>query len=802
MNILDRLGKEILFFEGGMGTTLQKKGLTASELPESWNISHGDVITDIHLAYLNAGCNIIKLNTFGANSFKFPNPEELKAVIGAAFSNAKKAIELSGRADDIYIALDIGPCGKLLKPLGDLDFEDAVSLFGEIVKIGSDLGVDLVLIETMNDIYETKAAVLGTKENSNLPVFVTNAYDLGGKLMTGASPEAVVATLEGLGVDAIGLNCSYGPKEMKPVVQRLAKCSSLPLIVCPNAGLPQILNGETVYDVNEAEFAALMKDIADIGVHVAGGCCGTTPDYMKEMILSLKGTLPKPLCQKNLSVISSYTHAVSFGDAPVIIGERINPTGKKLFKEALRNNDIDYILDVGLKQEQAGAHVLDVNVGLPEIDETKTMKTVVTSLQAVTDLPLQIDTTSPEAMEAALRLYNGKAMVNSVNGTMESMEKVFPLVKKYGGLVVALTLDEDGIPKTAEGRVKIAKKIYAKAAEYGISKKDIIVDTLAMTISADNTAATATLDALSKISLDGGNTVLGVSNISFGLPQREFINAAFYTMALSKGLSAAIINPHSIEMMKAYKSYMALSGNDENCSDYINFASSVSVSETVVSSLASMASQDAKSLKDAIIKGLKTAAYKDATLLLETMDPLDVINTEIVPALDIVGKGFEEKKVYLPQLLISAEAAKAAFDAVKEKVQSKGEKEKSKCTIVIATVKGDIHDIGKNIVKVLLENYGFDVIDLGKDVAPEAVLEAVREHGAPIVGLSALMTTTVPAMEETVRLIKASFPNVKTIVGGAVLTEEYANMIGADKYASDAMETVRYAEEVNYATMS
>lgn len=797
MNILKKLGKEMLFFEGGMGTTLQKKGLGVNELPESWNISHSDIITNIHLAYLNAGCNIIKLNTFGANRLKFPDKKNLEAVIEAAFLNAKEAIRLSGRKDDIYIALDIGPTGKLLKPLGDLDFEEAVSIFGEVASIGEKIGADLCLVETMNDLYETKAAVLGVKENSSLPLFVTNAYDKSGKLMTGASPEAVAACLEGLGADAIGLNCSFGPEEMKPIAKRLCAFSSLPVIVCPNAGLPKIENGETVFDIDENKFAQLMKEIADFGVHIVGGCCGTTPDYMKAMIDKLKGFSPKSVTEKNLSLISSYTHAVEFGKEPIIIGERINPTGKKLFKEALKNDDIDYILNVGLKQEEAGAHVLDVNVGLPEIDEASMMKKVVTSLQAVTDLPLQIDTTNTAAMEAALRLYNGKAMINSVNGTKESMACVFPLVKKYGGVLVALTLDEGGIPKTAKGRVKIAEKIYAEAEKYGIKKKDIIIDTLAMTISADKDAAKASLEALEEISKKGGNTVLGVSNISFGLPQREFINAAFYTIALSKGLSAAIINPHSIEMMKAYRCYMALSGNDDNCSEYIDFASGVSVSETLTDSKAKDASQNSGGLKGAIIKGLINEAKISAQKLLETKDALDVVNDEIVPALDTVGKGFEEKKVYLPQLLVSAEAAKAAFDEVKKKIAQSGDKKESKCSFVIATVKGDIHDIGKNIVKVLLENYGFNVIDLGKDVEPQRIVEAVKKHNAPIVGLSALMTTTVPAMEETVKLLNTSCPNVKTVVGGAVLTKDYAQMIGADKYAKDAMETVRYAEEVN-----
>ena len=797
MDILKRLEKEMLFFEGGMGTTLQKKGLKPNELPESWNISHSDIITDIHLAYLKSGCNIIKLNTFGANRIKFPDKLELRAVIEAAFKNAKRAIKLSGRKDDIYIALDIGPCGKLLKPLGDMEFEDAVSLFGEVVAIGNDLGADLCLIETINDLYETKAAILGVKENSSLPIFVTNAYDKSGKLMTGASPEAVVACVEGLGADAIGLNCSFGPKDMKPIIERIVASSSLPVIVCPNAGLPKIENGETIYDIGEDEFANLMEDIAECGIQVAGGCCGTTPDYMKAMINKLSKLTPKKICEKNISVISSYTHAVEFGKTPVIIGERINPTGKKLFKEALRNNDIDYILNVGLNQEEAGAHVLDVNVGLPEIDEIATMKKAVVSLQAVTDLPLQIDTTNKEALETALRLYNGKAMVNSVNGTKESMDAVFPLVKKYGGLVVALTLDENGIPKTADGRIEIAEKIYREAEKYGIKKKDIIIDTLAMTISADKNSAKVSLDALEAISKAGGNTVLGVSNISFGLPQREFINSSFYTLAMGKGLSAAIINPHSVEMMKAYRCFMALSGNDENCSRYIDFASNVTISETVVTDKKTESTEEKSGLKNAIIKGLLNESRSHTKKLLEALSPLDIINNEIVPALDIVGKGFEEKKVFLPQLLISAEAAKTAFDEVKNKIAASGGKKESKCSFVIATVKGDIHDIGKNIVKVLLENYGFNVVDLGKDVEPEAVVEAVKKHNAPIAGLSALMTTTVPAMEETVKLLKKNCPHVKTVVGGAVLTEEYAKMIGADKYAKDAMETVRYAETIN-----
>lgn len=798
MNIMNSIGKKMLFFDGGMGTLLQKRGLKSGELPEIWNIEKSEEIINIHLEYLNSGCNILKTNTFGANSFKFPEggKYELSTIIKSGIENARKAIELCKNENEHYVALDIGPCGKLLKPLGTLEFEDAVELFAKSIRAGVDAGADLILIETMNDLYETKAAVLAAKENSDLPVFVTNAYDTTEKLMTGASPEAVCACLEGLGADAVGLNCSFGPSQMIPVIKRLCSVASVPVIVNPNAGLPTFKDGKTVYDINEADFASVMSEIAQYGVHIMGGCCGTTPKYIEALTTQLKNYIPKPVTEKNLSVISSYTHTVEFGKKPVIIGERINPTGKKLFKEALRNSDIDYILNVGLKQADAGADVLDVNVGLPEIDECEMMEKVIGALQSVTDLPLQIDTTDSAAMERAMRIYNGKPMINSVNGKAESMEAVFPLVKKYGGLVVALTLDENGIPDTAAGRTAIAKKIYAKAAEYGISKKDIIVDTLAMTISTDNKSALCTLDALGEISKEGGLTSLGVSNISFGLPGREMINSVFFAMALNSGLSAAIINPHSAEMMKAYYGYLALSGQDENCGEYINFAQSVSVTSEMAD-VKSKPESDTKTLKDSIVKGLKTSAYNLALKALEEKSALEVINSEIVPALDIVGKGFEEKTVFLPQLLISAEAAKAAFDAVREKMSASGESQSKKCCVILATVEGDIHDIGKNIVKAIMENYGFDVVDLGKDVAPQKILDAAKKHSAPIVGLSALMTTTVPAMEETVKLLHRELPEIKVIVGGAVLTQEYADSMGADKYAKDAMESVRYAEEIN-----
>ena len=795
ISILDVLGKEMLFFDGGMGTLIQKSGLDTSVLPERWNVERPDVIQKIHLDYLMSGANILTANTFGANTLKF-NETELEEIVKCAILNCRKAIEMCNNEKKHFVALDMGPLGKLLKPLGTLDFEDAVSIFAKTAEFGQKYGADLILIETMNDLYETKAAVLGAKENSNLPVFVTNAYDKSGKLMTGASPEAVCATLEGLGVDAIGMNCSFGPQDMIPILEKLVGVSSVPVIVNPNAGLPVFKDGKTSYDIDEVQFGEYMEKIAKIGASVVGGCCGTTPEYIKEITKRLDGFIPKPITQKNLSVISSYTHAVNFGEKCVIIGERINPTGKKVFKEALRNNDIDYILNVGLGQEAEGAHVLDVNVGLPEIDEPDMLSKVVFSLQSVTDLPLQIDTSDAEAMEKAMRLYNGKPMVNSVNGKKESMEKIFPLIKKYGGLVVALTLDENGIPDSSEGRYKIAERIIETAKEYGIDKKDIIVDTLAMTISTDSNAANITLDALEKIKKSGVNTSLGVSNVSFGLPAREIINSAFFAMALTKGLSGAIINPHSAEMMKVYKSYCALSGYDENCSEYIDFSKKITVSSTLSENSQKGQIENESGLKGAIIKGLKESAYKLSKELLKTKSPLDVIDEQIVPALDTVGKGFEEKTIFLPQLLISAEAAKSAFDAIKEKMSEYGNTQAKKCPIVIATVKGDIHDIGKNIVKALLENYGFDVSDLGKDVEPMDIIKEVKRKNARLIGLSALMTTTVPAMEETVKLAREHIPDVKIMVGGAVLTQEYADHMGADMYCKDAMEAVRYAESI------
>ena len=817
MNILEFLKDNFVILDGGMGTLLQEAGLQPGELPERWNVSHPEEIVRIQKAYFDAGSNVVLANTFGANSLKFEE-EELQTLIRAAIANARKAAAESAGTQEKFVALDIGPIGKLLKPYGDYEFEDAVSVYAKTVRIGTEAGADLIFIETMNDSYDTKAALLAAKENSGLPVFVSNAYGSDGKLMTGASPAAMVAMLEGMHADAIGANCSLGPEQLIGVIEEYLEYASVPVLLKPNAGLPRSENGKTVYDVTPPDFAESVEKLLKKGVRITGGCCGTTPEFIKAVSEKAKNLSPLPLREKNRSLVSSYTHAVEFGGAPVLIGERINPTGKKRFQQALREEDMDYILNEALRQQDAGVHVLDVNVGLPEIDEPALLEKVTKELQAVTDLPLQIDTTDTVAMEAALRCYNGKAMVNSVNGKAEVMESVFPLVAKYGGFVVALTLDEDGIPESAEKRVKIAEKIIEKAAEYGIKTKDLIFDPLAMTISADTKAALSTIQAVHSIRTElNVNTSLGVSNVSFGLPSRNIITSTFFALCLEEGLSAAIMNPYSAEMMNVFYAYKALHNMDENCMEYIDYASKLPALQPVAGAVgqgsgagngslktgsASSGSdaaggKDALSpLQNAIVRGLKEKAGNLTKEKLQNEKPLEIIQGDVIPALNIVGEDFEKKKVYLPQLLMAAEAAKAAFEEVKAKMGSSEENASSGCPIVIATVHGDIHDIGKNIVKLILENYGFAVSDLGKDVPAQVVAEETVRLHAPLVGLSALMTTTVPAMEETIKLLREKAPWAKVCVGGAVLTKEYADSIGADCYCRDAMETVRYAEEL------
>lgn len=793
MSLLSRLKRERLYFDGSYGTMFQRMALPSDSLPETYNITHAAQVISLHKAYLEAGCDIIKTNTFGANRFHYDN-DTLHKVIETGVENAKTAIKiLNGQNGDKYIALDIGPTGKLLKPLGDLEFEDAVSAFAEAIKIGVDCGVDLILIETMNDSLETKAAVIAAKENSTLPVFVTNTYDERDVLVTGASPEAMAALLEGLRVDAFGFNCGFGPDRLLPLVERLAAVSSTPIIVNPNAGLPDVINDELVYDIDEAAFAETMETIAKLGATVLGGCCGTTPKHIEQLVKKTKDMPFDLINEKDICVVSSYTQSVVF-DNPVLIGERINPTGKKAFSAELKEGGYEYIITEAVRQQEDGAQVLDVNVGVPGINEKEVLCKAVKEIQTVTDLPLQIDSADAAAMEAALRIYNGKALINSVNGKESVMESVFPLAAKYGGVVIALTLDENGIPDTAQGRVDIAERIIKKAAEYGITKKNIIVDPLALAVSTDGNSANVTLEAIKILTQKGIKTSLGVSNISFGLPLRMKVNACFFAMALQAGLSAAIMNPHSAEMMDVYFSYCALTGIDEHCEKYIHQM----LGQTPMPITMNVVEGDPEeALRRAVIKGMSIEAERATKTLVQTKKPLDIVNGCIIPALDKVSEAYETGKSFLPQLLMSAEAAKASFNIIKTAFAvTEGDK---KCKIVLATVAGDIHDIGKNIVKAILENYNFKVIDLGKDVAPDVVVDTALKEKASVVGLSALMTTTLPAMAETVTKLKDSCPNCKIVVGGAVLTEEYAKQIGADKYASDAMETVRFAESINEA---
>jgi 5-methyltetrahydrofolate--homocysteine methyltransferase len=786
MSFRDRLGKEILFFDGAMGTMMQRAGLRPGENGELWNIRYPERVCEIHKAYADAGCHIIKTNTFGANRFKQAGSGcEVREIVRAAAGLARKAIGPEG-----LVALDLGPTGKLLKPLGDLDFEDAYEAFREMVEAGRDLA-DLILIETMSDTYEIKAAVLAAKENSCLPIVVTVTPDTRGHLLTGSDLPSVVCLLEGLGVDAIGLNCGFGPREMKKHFETMALSASLPLAVNPNAGLPETVDGQTVYRVSPEAFAGVMEELVREGAWLIGGCCGTTPDHIRAMTERCRGLRPEPREAKGKTWVSSYAKAVEFGKKPILIGERLNPTGKARLKQALRENDMEYLYREGIAQTENGADILDVNVGLPGIDEAAVMARAVTGLQAVLDTPLQIDTSDVRAMEQALRLYNGKPLINSVNGKEETMRAVFPLAKKYGGVIVALTLDENGIPETAEGRIAIAQKILARAAEYGIAKEDILVDTLAMTVSTGSENAKAALDALGYIrNTLGVHTSLGVSNISFGLPARDCINGTFFTMALTRGLSAAILNLGSAAMMDAYYSYCALTGLDEGCRAYVG-----RYAGTARPAKESLEQTGEPDLRGAIVKGLKEQAFAAAAELAGKEEPLTVINRYLVPALDEVGKGFEENRIFLPQLLMSADAAREAFEALKRHMISKGLSDQKKGKILLATVKGDIHDIGKNIVKVLLENYSYDVIDMGKDVSPEAIVEKVIEEQIPLVGLSALMTTTVDNMEETIRRLREK-TSCRIMVGGAVLTESYAKKIGADHYAKDAMDSVRYAESL------
>ena len=793
MDIRRAMKERIILFDGAMGTMLQKAGIGLGELPESWNLLHPDTVIRIHKDYLDAGADIISTNTFGANRLKIRGDEcTLSQVVKGAFDCAHKAVQQAGHG---LVALDLGPTGRLLKPMGDLDFEEAVSIYAEVVELGVQYGADAILIETMSDMHELKAAVLAAKEHSSLPVFATCVFDESGKMLTGGTPKAVVAMLEGLHVDALGTNCSLGPRQMLKTARELLRYASVPVICTPNAGLPRSENGETVYDVGPEEFAEDIAALLDTGVSAVGGCCGTTPAHIRAVKKVAQGRKAPSIVQKQETIVTSYAVAQT-------IGKR---------------------------------HILDVNVGVPGTDETSALCETIRQIQSISELPLQIDTSSIQAMEAAMRIYNGKPMVNSVSGKKESMDAVFPLVKKYGGVVVALALDENGIPDTSEGRVRVAGKILEEAKKYGIPEKDIIIDCLCMTVSADPRGALVTLDTLKRVQEElNAKTILGVSNISFGLPQRAFMNQAFFTMALQNGLNAAIINPCSEGMKGAYDAYLVLAAEDENCGAYIStyadFKPALPRGAVWEEDLREILKEgnnpnfdlpavqagkktkkeqgylndsgeltgnpDAARLIQCIRKGLREEAQKCAEDLLQSLEALEIINHCMIPALNEVGKDFEHGKVFLPQLLMSAEAARGVFAVLKEKMEASGQGGNRRGSVILATVKGDIHDIGKNIVKVLLESYRFDVIDLGRDVPPETVVETAVRRKVRLVGLSALMTTTVANMEETIRQLHEKAPDVKIMVGGAVMTENYAASIHADRYCKDAMASVQYAEEV------
>ena len=767
------LNKGFLIFDGAMGTSLQKYGLAAGELPELLNFSNPEMIEKIHKEYVEAGADVVTTNTFGANRLKLSGKAEVNDVILAAVKIAKK----SGAK---YVALDLGPTGQVLEPIGTLTFEEAYDLYAEQVLAGKKAGADLVIIETMSDLLEIKAAIFAVKENCNLPLFATMTFGEDGRTFMGTSPENMALTLASWGVDALGVNCSLGPNELLGTVEKICKFSRVPVIVQPNAGLPKVIDGKTVFTVTPDDYAEAISKMIDMGVSVIGGCCGTTPDHIRAVKELTIGKMPVKRDVKSVSAVTSGQNVVIIDGTTAIIGERINPTGKPKLKEALRNLDFDYIVSEAVNQQSAGADILDVNTGLPEIDEPSVLKSVVKKLQSITSLPLQIDSSDVNAIEGAVRVYCGKPIINSVNGKKESMDAVLPIVKKYGTAVVALTLDESGIPETAESRFEIAEKIVREAEKYGIDKSDIFVDCLVLTASTNQSQVMETLNAIKLVkSRLGVKTVLGVSNVSFGLPSREILNSAYLAAAFGAGLDMPILNPMSEDYRKIVSAFKVLNNEDKNAEKYI---SEFSESRQEKAETVDM------DLKSIIINGLKGSAEGAVKELLKTKAPLEIINEEFIPALDIVGGKFERGEMFLPQLMASAEAVKVGFELLKGEAT-----DTSKGTIVLATVKGDIHDIGKNIVKMLLGNYGYNVIDLGKDVEPEAVVDAVKKYNAPLVGLSALMTTTVKGMEDTIKLLKENNLDCKVMVGGAVLTEEYAKMVGADFYAKDALEATKIA---------
>ena len=792
--VFDR--KRFVLLDGGMGTQLQTRGLQPGQKPELAALEMPDTLTAIHADYARAGADILLANTFGANAKKLAGcPCTVEQVVSASIACARSAAAETGA----LVALDIGPLGELLVPAGTLRFEDAYAEFAQVIRAGAAAGADLVFLETMTDLYELKAAILAAKENCALPVFTSMSFESRGRTFTGCTVESYAVTAAGLGADAVGINCSLGPKEILPFAQRLCRSvpAGVPVFVKPNAGLP---NPDGSYNLNAAEFAAEMKAYASIGVSMVGGCCGTTPDFIAKLRETFAPLVPAEKIPIRRSCLCTPVRFVEV-DGITVVGERINPTGKKRLQQALRDGDSAYPCAQAVAQAEAGAQVLDVNAGLPGIDEAATLEQLVKDLQAITDLPLQLDSSNPEALSRALRIYNGKPIVNSVNGEQKTLDTILPLCKKYGAAVVGLALDEHGIPADAEGRFAIAKRIAAAANAAGIPNEDIYIDCLTLTASAQQEGAVQTLEALTRCKKElGVRTVLGVSNISFGLPCRGYLNTTFLTMAMSAGLDLAIMNPNTPEMMAAVRAYRVLTSQDEKCNDYVAAYANVQVQTSQVAKTDAAApaggAAGADALFEAVRRGLKNEARAAAGEALKTREPLQVVNETLIPALDVVGDAFEKGSIFLPQLLQSATATQAAFEVIKTAIAASGSQGESKGRIVIATVKGDVHDIGKNIVRVILENYGYDVLDLGRDVPSERVVEAVRQTGAKLVGLSALMTTTVPNMQATIEALHAANLPCKVMVGGAVLTKAYAEQIGADFYAKDAKASADYAKQI------
>lgn len=785
--MLNKLKEKFLFFDGAMGTMLQKSGLNTGELPEELNILNPEVIYNIHKEYLNVGSNIISANTFGANRLKLKNSSyTVEEIVTAGIEVAKQSIV---GLKEKYIALDIGPIGTLLSPLGTLSFEDAYDIFKEQVIAGVKARADIILIETMTDLYELKAAVLAAKENSNLPVFCTMSFQDNGRTFTGTDVTAFVSVAEGLGVDVLGVNCSLGPKQLQSIVDELIKYSSTPIMVQANAGLPKYDNNTTYYDISPEEYSHEINIMANKGISIFGGCCGTTPEYIESIIATLNGLEPLELTKKHFTTTTSSSKTVFLGDEVKIIGERINPTGKIRLKEALRENNLDYVIREAIAQQDTGSDILDINVGLPDIDEKDMMKKVISEVQSVVSLPLQIDSSNAEVIETAARIYNGKPIINSVNGKKESLAKILPIVKKYGTLVVALTLNEEGIPKTAKKRLEITSNIIDTAKSYGIPEENILIDPLVLTASAEQENVMETLKAIPLIKKKYNvRIVLGTSNVSFGLPNRKLLNTTYLAMALGLGLDAPITDSTNEALLDVIRSYKVLANQDIDSKDYIKAYGNATSENTVITS--------DTDLKEIVIKGLKDEAKKVSLNLLNQYNSIEIINEYMIPALDIVGERYEKQEIFLPQLIRSAETSKIVFEIIKEKSIKEGNAIVDGKKILLATVKGDIHDIGKNIVKLILENYGYKIIDLGKDVSIEEIVETVHKKNIHLVGLSALMTTTVKNMEYTIKAIRKKSPQVKIMVGGAVLTPDYAFKIGADYYSKDAREAVDIAKKI------